>query len=199
MNETRTPFNELFRARTGSTVLQWNFPSADLNESARELFRHVDRLFEVLNRSGFVFLSTIELDADAGRFPDVLAQYFRDEVWADTQSYFVAPIRRVGPGTLYDMGRLTFEASPGQTQRVLAQDRGFRWGSGLRVWWLQVAENRIADTIDMAAEDATQANLVQKGVRAAWLASSDLDALSVWLSPSVDVDSSARVTHLRTG
>jgi hypothetical protein len=196
MNEPRTPFNELFRARTGSTVLHWDFPSDDLNESALELFRHADRLFELLNRSGFVFLSTIELDADAGRFPDVLAQYFRDEVWAYTQSYFVAPIRRIGPGTLYDMGRLTFEALPGQTQRVLAQDRGFRWGAGLRVWGLQVPADRIADTIDMAAEDARQANLVQKGVRAAWLASDDLDGLSLWLSPSMDVESRARVTHL---
>ena len=196
MNETRTPFHELFSARTESTVVHWEFPSDDLNESARELFRHVDRLFESLNQSGFVFLSTIELDADAGRFPDVLVQYFRDEVWAHTQSYFIAPIRRIGPGNLYAMGRLTFEAPPGQIRRVLAQDCGFRWGAGLRVWGLQVPADRIADTIDVAPEDAMQANLVQKGVRAAWLASSDLDGLSLWLSPSVDVESRARVTRL---
>jgi hypothetical protein len=196
MNETQTPFYKLFDVRTESTVMHWEFLSDDLNESARELFRHIDDLFKLLNQNGFVFLSTIELDADAGRFPDVLVQYFRDEVWADTQSYFIAPIRRIGPGSLYPIGRLTFEASPGQIQRVLAQNRGFRWGAGLRVWGLQVPADRIADTIDVAAEDAVQANLVQKGVRAAWLASSDLDGLSLWLSPSVDVESKARVTRL---
>jgi hypothetical protein len=51
----------------------------------------LDRVFEILDAPGFAFLSTIELDAEAGRFPDVLAQYFRDDAWADTQSFFVRP------------------------------------------------------------------------------------------------------------
>jgi hypothetical protein len=87
---------------------RWDFDEVDLNESARALFRHLDRVFEILRRPGFVFLSTIELDAEAGRFPDVLVQYFRDPDWVDTQSFFVAPIKRTGSDSAYAVGRLTF-------------------------------------------------------------------------------------------
>jgi hypothetical protein len=115
----------------------------DSNESARQLFHHLDKVFEILKRPHFVFLSTIELDADAGRFPEVLAQYFRDDGWADTQSFFSSSIKRTGSGSKYATGRLTSGVAPGQTVRALAQDGGFRWGADLRVW-AQLARMRTA-------------------------------------------------------
>ena len=156
---TNVPFAGLFRTDTphGARVFdegfRWDFDGADLNESARALFQHLDRVFEVLYAPAFAFLSTIELDAEAGRFPDVLAQYFRDDAWSDTHSFFVAPIKRVGPETSYSVGRSTFEALPGQTQRVLAQNGGFRWGARLRVWGMQVPKVEISRAIDMSAEN----------------------------------------------
>jgi hypothetical protein len=114
MDQILVPFDGLFRADTrhGARVFdggfRWDFDEVDLNESARALFRHLDRVFEILRRPGFVFLSTIELDAEAGRFPDVLVQYFRDPDWVDTQSFFVAPIKRTGSDSAYAVGRLTF-------------------------------------------------------------------------------------------
>jgi hypothetical protein len=74
MDPMLTPFDGLFRTDTrhGARVFnsgnRWDFDEADLNESAKALFRHLDRLFEILRVPSFVFLSTIELDAEAGRF-----------------------------------------------------------------------------------------------------------------------------------
>src|SRR5262245_58374739 len=90
------PFGGLFQGvlplqRGFDRGLRWDFPGPDLNTSAKAMFRHLDRIFEVLNAREFAFLSTIELDMGEGRFPEVLAQYFRDEAWADARSFLVAP------------------------------------------------------------------------------------------------------------
>jgi hypothetical protein len=204
MNEIVVPFNGLFRTDTGHSArtfsgLRWDFPARDLNESARALFTHLDRLFGVLHRPGFVFLSTIELDAEAGRFPEVLLQYFRDEEWADTQSFFVGPIRRIGKGSLWTVGRVTFEASAGQTVRVLAQNGGFRWGAGLRVWGLQVPEDRVGETIEMSTDDGRQLAAVHEVARGAWLAGADLDVLALWLSSSVGEETRAQINRFASG
>jgi hypothetical protein len=140
------PFAGLFQAATrhGARMFEggfrWDFDEEDLNESARALFHHLDQVFNILQAPGFAFLSTIELDAEAGRFPHVLEQYYCDPDWADTQSNYVGPIKRLGSECNFDLGRLTFEAMPGQTHRVLSLNDGFAWGARLRVWGLQVAE-----------------------------------------------------------
>src|SRR5438309_4250096 len=106
-NDVMLPFDGPFRAdtrhaaRTVGRGFRWDFDEEDLNESARALFRHLDQIFNILKARDYVFLSSIELDAEAGRFPELMVQYFRDEVWADTQSFFVAPIKRTGRGSEY--------------------------------------------------------------------------------------------------
>jgi|SRR6267142_171029 len=204
MNDNSLPFDGLFRtdsrhaARTFDRGFRWDFDEKNLNESARALFRHVDKVFNILRAPDHVFLSSIELDAEAGRFPELMVQYFRDEAWADSQSYFVAPIKRTGSGSEYAMGRLTFEAALGQTARVLAQNGGFRWGAGLRVWGLQVSEAQIADAIEMSPDDAEQVKRAEVAARAAWLADADLNSLALWLSSGVDEDSRAKLAKLKT-
>ena len=204
MTDSTLPFGGLFRAesrhvaRTYDQGFQWDFDEEDLNESARALFRHLDQIFDVLRASDYVFLSSIELDAEAGRFPELLVQYFRDDVWEDTQSYFVAPIKRTGRGSQYATGRLTFEAAPGQTVRVLAQNGGFRWGAALRVWGLQVAEAGIAEAIEMSTDDVEQVMRAESVARAAWLADIDLNSLALWLSPAVGEHPRAKLAALRT-
>jgi hypothetical protein len=165
---------------------RWDFDEEDLNESARALFHHLDQVFNILQAPGFAFLSTIELDAEAGRFPHVLEQYFCDPDWADTQSYYVGPIKRLGSECNFGLGRLTFEAMPGQTHRVLSLNDGFAWGARLRVWGLQVAEADIPNTIDMSPNDTDHVKTVSEIARAAWLAEPDLNTLALWVSPSVD-------------
>ena len=196
------PFNGLFRtdtrhgARAFEGGLRWDFDEADLNESAKALFRHLDRVFEVLQTPGFVFLSTIELDVDAGRFPDVVAQYFADPDWSDTHSYFVAPLKRTGDESSYTVGRLTFEAMPGQTVRVLGQNGGFRTGSALRVWGLQIARSDIADLIDLSPSGEEQTQALHRSARAAWLTEMDLNTLALWVAPSVDEAQRTRLAKL---
>jgi len=160
------------------------------------MFRHLDRVFEILNAREFAFLSTIELDVTEGRFPDLLARYFRDEDWADTHSFFVAPIKNTSSS--YPFGRLTFEAVPGQTSRVLGQNGGFRWGSALRVWGLQVSHDHIDDAVEMSTDDLERMKAVQSVARAAWLATADLDALGLWMSPSVGADERQALASIRT-
>jgi hypothetical protein len=148
------PFGGLFQgvlplARRFAGELRWDSPARDLNTSAKAMFRHLDRVFRILNAREFAFLSTIELDVEEGRFPDVLAQYFRDESRADTHSFFVAPIKNT-PASGHPFGRLTFQAVRGQTGRVLGQNGGFRWGSALRVWGLQVSHEHIDDAVEMS-------------------------------------------------
>jgi hypothetical protein len=204
MTNTEVPLGGLFQAN-GATLapgfdggLRWDFPASDLNKSARSLFRHLDRVFDILQARECVFLSTIELDVEAGRFPDVVAQYFRDEPWADTQSFFVAPIKSTNRSNSFPIGRLTYEAIPGQTVRVLGQNGGFRWGSALRVWGLQVPRAQIADVIELSTDDAAQLNAVHRVARAAWLASPDLDALGLWISLEIHDDARRALTSIPT-
>jgi hypothetical protein len=64
--------------------LKREFVRRDLNESARDLFDHLDRIFDILKTESWAFLTSIELDAERGRFPDVLVQHFWDETVEDT-------------------------------------------------------------------------------------------------------------------
>jgi hypothetical protein len=175
---------------------RWEFPAGDLNTSAKALFRHLDRVFEILKTPECAFLSTIELDVEEGRFPDVLTQYFRDDAQSETHSFFVAPIKST-PASGTSVGRLTFEAVPGQTVRVLGQNGGFRWGSQLRVWGLQVAERHMAHALEMSTNDAEQSKAVHTVARAAWLAADDLDVLGLWISPSVGEAARMALTSVR--
>jgi len=183
-------------ARVFEAGFLWDFDRVDLNESARALFRHLDGVFDILRSPDCVFLSTIELDAEAGRFPDVLEQYFRDVDWEDTQSYYVAPIKRIGRQTSFGTGRLTFEATAGQTVRVLRQNDGFRWGAALRVWGLQVPEDQVSDTIDLSLRDSARLQAAHDVARAAWLCEADLNTLALWLSPAVDQERRDRLRRM---
>ena len=132
-----------------------------------------------------VFLVSIELDAQAGRFPDVLLQYSRDVDRDDRRAFFVAPIRHLD-GEGYPVGRLTFEAEAGDLARVLDQDGGIRWGAALRVWGLQVPADSLSEVLARSPFELNDLSALRMTSRAAWMAADDLDALGLWLSPSVD-------------
>ena len=61
---------------------------------------------------------------------------------------------------------------------------------------LQVDAEHIAKLIEISPEDAAESAAIGV-VRAAWLASFDLDSLGLWLSNSVDEESKARVDRLQ--
>jgi len=82
MNQPTAPFAGLFRLDTGLRGFRggprWSFAAGDTAQSAKAMLAHLDRLFQFLVKPGCVFLSTIELDAEPGLFPEVLLQYFWD-------------------------------------------------------------------------------------------------------------------------
>jgi hypothetical protein len=159
--------------------VRWRFDGKDLNESARRMFVKTDQLMRELDVPDHVFLSTIELDVDAGRFPEVLVAYFGHASWDWNKRFFIAPIEKLTRDG-YAVGRLTFEAEVGQLADVLALNSGFRWD--LRVGGVQVA--------DSAVSQALRSNLFEAGVwselgamvRLGWAAGNDLDKLAVWAS-----------------
>jgi hypothetical protein len=193
---TDSGFEQLFDA--GKSLrdyhgLTWKFPRRDLNESARDLLLHLDRVFEILASDSCVFLSTIELDVEAGRFPEVLQQYLWDDV-AYSDAMYVAPINGVGTP-----GRLTFETRRGQIAGALRHDGGWRWGAYLRVSGLQVRREAVAEVIEISPFEADSAQLtaLHGASRAAWVASPNLDLLAVWVNPKIVPDDAPEMRRLR--
>jgi len=156
----------------------------DLNDSVRALCALVDELLRAFDRPDHVFLIGIENDATRGRFPEVLTQYFRDVDSAEERIYFVAPIRHPQEGG-HSTGRLDFAAKPGELRTVLSLDEGFRWGSALRVWGLQIESGLVAGVLERDPYAASDRERIGAGLRATWRAADDLDALGLWLSNSV--------------
>jgi hypothetical protein len=201
MSDYATGFERLFSlewhgsARQYSDGFRWDFPSSDLNESARSLFRRLDSIFETLHHPNHAFLTSIELDAEAGRFPDLLAQYFHELTDAESRTFFVAPIRHLA-GEGYPVGRLTFAAEPDDLARVLRQDGGIRWGAALRVWGLQVPHEYVEEVVGLSPFDVVHRPMLARRSRAAWIAADDLHALALWVSSTVSASERERVAQL---
>ena len=80
-----TPFAGLFNltAPGKGRDLNWEFFEPDLNGSARRLLTQIDTLFAVAAEQDCVFLTTIENDAEAGQFPEVVVNFFAGEYLVD--------------------------------------------------------------------------------------------------------------------
>jgi hypothetical protein len=184
--------NRPLRAYPG---LMWEFERRDLNESASDLLVHLDRVFEILATESCAFITTIELDVERGRFPEVIVQHLWDETVDDSDALFVAPISGIG-----SCGRMSFETRPGQIARALRYNDGWRWGAYLRAWGVQVRREDIPDVIEVSPfETEAQGALsaLREVSRAAWLASPDLDVLALWINPAVVPDEGPEMTRLR--
>ena len=178
--DSRVSLPEMFDWASPADVgsVRWTFKNKDSNESARRMFAQTDRLMRELNIPDHVFLSTIELDVDPGRFPEVLAAYFQHATWGYDKRFFIGQIEKVNPGDSYAVGRLTFEAEVGQLVEVL----GFRWGANLRVGGVQVPNSAVPQALRSNLFEAQVWSELEGIVRLAWVASKDLDKLAVWAS-----------------
>jgi hypothetical protein len=70
----------------------WSFHEYDLNDSARRLLSFLDQLLEESAEAGWVFLTTIENDPEAGRFPAVLNAFFEHKFGSSGSRHFVSPM-----------------------------------------------------------------------------------------------------------
>ena len=191
-------FRQLFNAEKSLRDypgLTWKFGRRDLNESARDLLLHLDRVLEILAADSCMFLSTIELDVERGRFPEVLLQHLWDETVSDSDAIFVAPINRIG-----SPGRLTFETRPGQIARALRYNDGWRWGAYLRLWGFQIHRESVPDLIELSPfqpEPEVSLAALYRASRAAWVTSNDVDVLALWLNPAFVSATAAETRRLR--
>jgi hypothetical protein len=65
------------------------------------------------------------------------------------------------------------------------------------VWGLQVPKTDIANAIDMPTDDPERVAVVHEIARAAWLLDVDMNALALWLAPSVEQHERSRLARLR--
>jgi hypothetical protein len=177
--------------------LKRSFCEADLNDSVRGLVAYLDKLFSVAAEPGWVFLTTIENDAIAGRFPEVLRNFFSWGLWSDSTRYFVAPMGQLTaePGAV--VGRITLESRPGHLIHILAYDDGFCWGTNLSLGGVQVRESAVMQAVALNPFSVADARQLESLARLAWAASRDLDEFGLNISVGHE-DLLARVDQIRT-
>jgi hypothetical protein len=159
---------------------RWEFLERDLNESARRTFAHLDLVRRHCARPGAVFLDTVELDAEFGRFPDVVAAFFAHPNWSHATRFFIEPMENAGPGDLGVVGRITFEAAGIPLTAVLAFNGGFRWGANLLVGGIHVEEANVAEALRRCPFEPSNWEWLAASSRLAWCAGRDLDVLALW-------------------
>ena len=158
-------------------VVSRAFPDHDLNAAARRLFPVVDDLLRTIAVPGYSLLTTVELDMFPGLFPELLVSYFSDLDWDIEQPYYVGGTSNI---TRSRPGRLTLESRPGQLERLLSCEGGFRWGADLEVGGVQVPSASIARAIQLSPFELTSAAELQTSARVAWAAHRDLNELFIW-------------------
>jgi hypothetical protein len=167
-------------APAGAGLRRWAFQAPDLNESARRMFAHLDLVRQQCQRPGSVFLDTVELDANAGRFPDVVSALFAHPDWSHGTRFFIEPMEKAGPGDVGVVGRITFEASGIPLAAVLALGDGFLWGANLLVGGIQVEQGKVAEALRRNPFHPADWEWFAASAQLAWSAGRDLDVLAIW-------------------
>jgi hypothetical protein len=193
------PFSGLFKlvAPGVGRDLKRSFFAADLNDSAEDLVAYLDKLFSVAAEPGWVFLTTIENDAIAGRFPEVLQNFFSWERWSDSTRYYVAPIGQLTAEPEAVVARMTFESRPGHLMHILAYHDGFCWGPNLSLGGVQVRESDVMRAVALNPFTVADARELESLARLAWAASRDLDEFGLNISVGHE-DLLAKVNEIRT-
>lgn len=171
------------RPARGNAHRRWEFADADLNVAARKLFAHLEIVQQRLGLAGRAFLSTIELDVETGRFPEVVAAYFAHPAWDHASRFSVGDLEHVDLTERTVVGRLTFASMAIKPGDLLAFNDGFRWGANLLVGGVQVPEHEVARAIRHSPFNVAEWVNLAPIVRCAWAAARDLNALAVWVNP----------------
>ena len=154
----------------------------DPTRTLLQVFAQIDRLLATLAEPGLVALNTIELDVEAGKFPDLLAAFFADEDWDYQDRWMIGGICKDDRADTYRDGRLTFEAKSGLIGRLLVVESGVRWGAPLLLGGVVVREADVAAAIRQSPFDGPGEGLESMS-RGAWAATKDLHGLAVWIAP----------------
>jgi hypothetical protein len=151
-------------------------------QSAKRLFRFIDDVMRHSALDGHVHLTTIELDLDAGRFPEVVQTYFSSAEWDYRERYSLGEVCKADAADTFRHGRLTFEAHPDLTWRLLTNEAGYlRWGAALQVGGVQVAEADVATALRQSPFSPDEARILEPLARVAWAVNQKLTAASIWV------------------
>jgi hypothetical protein len=156
------------------------FIDTDLNKSAHRLFAYIDRVLATVTDPRYVLLTTVELDMEKTRFPDLLASFFSDPDWDYSRRYFLGSVCKADAEDSYRHGHLTIESVIGQAARLLAFNGGIRWGASLKIGGVQVPVNEVDVAIQLSPFTSQGAETLKGLSRTAWAAWHDLDGVSVW-------------------
>jgi hypothetical protein len=150
--------------------------------NVKQLFRYIDDVMRHSALDGYVHLTTIELDLDAGRFPEVVQTYFSSVEWDYRERYCLGEVCKADAADTFRHGRLTFEAHPALTWRLLTNEAGYlRWGAALQVGGVQVAEADVATALRQSPFSPDEARRLEPLTRVAWAANRKLTAASIWI------------------
>jgi hypothetical protein len=155
-------------------------------EWARLALTYADELCEAAALPGYVCLSTVELDAEPRKFPDALAAYFSDADWDYSERFFVQEFGQRGVPDTYVTGRFTFEAHRGLVSRVLDDSSDIRWGGGLNVGGVQVADGDVSHALRESPFSKDAALSLQPMCRFGWAHNRNMNAVTVWIRPGED-------------
>jgi hypothetical protein len=176
-------FRQVFDAAGAAGPLTRSFNAGRGDEqSAKRLFRFIDDVIRHSALDGYVHLTTIELDLDAGHFPEVLQTYFASAEWDYRERYSLGEVCKADAADTFRHGRLTFEAHPDLTWRLLTNEAGcLRWGAALQVGGVHVAEADVATALRQSPFSPDEARRLEPLTRVAWAANRKLTAASIWV------------------
>lgn len=149
--------------------------------SAKRLFAYIDLVMSHTKCDGYVYLATIELDLDAGRFPEVVQAYFASAEWDYRERYCLGEVCKDDVADTFRHGRITFEAHPRLAWHLLTNEAGYlRWGAALSVGGVQVADAHVATALRQSPFSPNGAAALEPITRVAWSANRKLTAASLW-------------------
>lgn len=158
----------------------WESVGKDSNERATRLLEIVSVIQKLYSAPGSVFLSTIEIEMEAGKYPTILAAYFEDPEWSFANRFCCERACKTGRDEAVTVGHFTFEDSGGVMGRLLRSTLGLRWGAALRIGGYRVSDSAVDQLINLSVFGLVEARAILMQASLVWYASSNVDRLYVW-------------------
>lgn len=161
----------------------WTASGTSENENAQHLLARLDRFIEQCGEDGWRSLVTIELDAEAGRFPELLCAFFSASAWNYATRFAVAPLLKAGNEEQGVVGALTWEAKEVPVGELLRLDGdGVRWAANLRIAGANVRAEAIDELLRGSLFDVRHIKKTAATARCCWTIGTALDSVHLWIA-----------------
>lgn len=167
-------------------------PPLSANEQASATCRTLTAVLESVAVEGQVFVTAIEMDASAGRFPGLLGTFFADPYWDYDTRFYVREMRQTSKFDVDLCGLVSAEGNAGFVERMLRFGDGIRWAANLSVEGIQIPDALVADVLDKWPLDRAIIGAFGAHVRLAFKLSHDLVVLQVYCARGLDLSAATR-------